>query len=184
MKFYLPPHGQPHFGRRRAVAMLVLGILGLLAPLRAADQATDAKTIDQANFTFQYPANWTVDTKAKDYNPNKTFTLNSPQQSYVQFDIYDKPGDLKGVLASEMVYFDGLAVTTLSKSSIDKWGNYSGMGTHLKGKILDSYPGGIRIFTFNTKEHNVIVVEYYFSSELKDVQSDLDLIESSFKMKN
>ena len=55
---------------------------------------------------------------------------------------------------------------------------------HLKGKILDSIPGGIKVFIFNSDHHNILVVEYYFSEELKDLQADLDYISQNFVMKN
>jgi hypothetical protein len=176
-------------GRRRGWPIRVMSLvvaLALLAPVHAQDQPDDVTTIDRANFTLKYPVGWTEDTKAQDYQADSNFTLNSPnsQNTYVQFSIVDKSQDPDKVLKAATLSLDGPAITALSKTKIDEWGGHKGVGIHLKGKILDSYPGGIKVFIFNSEHHNVLVVEYYFSSELKNLQSDIEFISENFTMKN
>lgn len=167
-------------GRRFACALFLSSLIAL--PLSAADDAANEVAVTRPTFTLKYPSDWKVDSAAKDYNADNNFTLDSAHNSYVQFNISVKAGDLQKVLDNAVFNLDGLAITTLSKSPFTQWGGYSGLGLHLKGKILDSYPGGIRVFVFNTNAHNVMIVEFYYSNELSEVQSELDFISQSFKM--
>jgi hypothetical protein len=167
-------------GRRLACALFLAGLVTL--PLSAADDTSNEVAVTRPTFTLKYPSDWKIDSAAKDYNADNNFTLNSGGNSYVQFNISTKAGDLQKVLDNAVFNLDGLAITTLSKSPFTQWGAYSGLGLHLKGKILDSYPGGIRVFVFNTNSHNVMVVEFYYSNELSQVQGELDFISQSFKM--
>ena len=167
--------------RRIACALLLAGLVTL--PV-AADDTSNEVAVDRPTFAFKFPSNWKVDATAKDYNADNNFTLNSSGNSYVQFNISNKTGNLQKVLDDAVFNLDGLAITTLSKSDLAQWGTYTGKGLHLKGKILDSYPGGIRVFTFNTSQHNVLIVEFYYSNELSNVQGEMDFISQNFKMKD
>lgn len=159
-----------------------------LALARAADAPADAdiKTIDRTNFILKYPVAWSEGTSESDYKPESYFTIKSPnkQETYVQFSISDKAEDAQKLVDSLKADLDGPAITTLSTSKITEWGNHKGKGVYLKGKILDVAPGGIKIFVFNSENHNVLVLEYYFSSELKNLQADLDYISNNFTLKN
>jgi hypothetical protein len=173
-------------GRPTATFVLFAACAWILS-VRAADApAGDFKTIDRANFTLKYPTAWAEDTTAPDYKADSNFTIKSPdpKNTYVQFNIVDKSEDPEKVLKATMVSLDGPAITALSKDKITEWGQFKGSGMHLKGKILDSIPGGIKVFIFNSDHHNILVVEYYFSEELKDLQADLDYISQNFVMKN
>jgi hypothetical protein len=178
---------QPRLLRWMTAQFVVFSLLAGLLTARSADAPTGAfKTIDRTNFSLKYPSDWTEDTKAPDYKADSNFTLKSPdpKNTYVQFNIVDKSEDPDKVLKATLVSLDGPAITALSKSKITTWGQHQGAGMHLKGKILDSIPGGIKVFIFNSGNHNILVVEYYFSEELKDLQADLDFISNNFVMKN
>jgi hypothetical protein len=183
----LPRRAYP---KRAALAALLAVLAALPLGLAAADSPPAAtadspdKAIDRANFFLKYPSDWKEDTTAKDYKADNNFTLNSAHNSYIQFNITSKADDLQKVLDNAVFNLDGLAITTLSKSPLDQWGGYKGKGVHLKGKILDSYPGGIRVFVFNTAHYNVLVVEFYYSQELDPVLGEMDFIDQNFKMKD
>jgi hypothetical protein len=175
----LPASGS---GRRLFLAALTLWV-ALLSPTRA-DDTSNEKSIDRSGFTLKVPANWHEDTKAPDYKADTNFTLDSAKQSYMQFNIAPKAPDLDKALADATFNFDGLAITTLSKSPVDQWGHYQGKGVHLMGKILDTSPGGIKVFTFNTDKYNILVVEFYYSDELQDVQGEMKFISDNFVVKD
>ncbi len=165
-----------------ARAMLVaVAALASWGSLWGAVADIETKEIKRDNYKVEIPSNWKEEIPAVNYKPETNITLGSRQQSYVQISIADKPADLQKVLAAATAQVDGAAITTLSKAKLEEWGPHKGVGIHLKGKILDSFPGGIKIFTYNTAHYNVLVVEYYFSSELKDVLNEMDVISSSFK---
>jgi len=174
-------------GRRRKFlvsTLLAASTLMLGSTLSfAADDTANEKTIDRATFTLKFPSNWSEETKASDYKADSNFTLNSGKNSYIQINITDKAEDPQKVLDNAVFNLDGLAITTLSKTKIDEWGSHKGAGLHLKGKILGSDPGGIECFVFNSEHHNVLIIEFYYSSELKTAQSEMDFIAKSFQMK-
>ncbi len=179
----------PCFTRRRCAAPTwIFAALLWFALARAADapDATDSKTIDRTNFTLKYPAAWHEGTEDGDYKADTNFSIKGPEkkETYVQFNIADKAADTQKLLDSFRADLDGPAITTLSSSKLTEWGDHKGIGIHLKGKILDVAPGGIKLFVFNSDKHNVLVIEYYFSSELKDLQADLDYISKNFTVKN
>jgi len=141
------------------------------------------KTIAGANFSLSYPNTWSVDVKAKDYDPNTNFTLFSPKNSYIQITLLPKTDSAAKIVADTVKKLDGPAITTLSKTALDEWGkDNKGQGFHLKGKIVGTFPGGIKVFVFTSQHFNVRVIEYYFSDELKDVQADIQSISDNFRM--
>jgi hypothetical protein len=171
------------WGRRAAGVFLAL-VAGMAPGRVAADAAgSEIASIDLPTFALKYPATWKVDTTAQDYDASNNFTLNSPKNSYVQFRILDKTDSPLKILDDTERSLDGPAISSLTKTKIVEWGHYKGLGVDLKGKILDSFPGGIRIFVFSTKNYNVLVTEYYFTDELREVQNAIQLISNSFFVK-
>ncbi|HVU38801.1 MAG TPA: hypothetical protein VHC95_10735 [Opitutales bacterium] len=176
--------GQPLSG---AVATVDAGDLAKTAPAAASGAAPkpaedDAKTIERAEFTLKYPLGWTEDTQAKDYDPNGNFMLFSPKNSSVQIIIMNKADDPKKVVDNAIKKIDNVQITTLSRSNLTMWGTHRGVGQYLKGKIVDSFPGGIKVFCFSSARHNVLIIETSFSDDLKDVQQDLQYISDHFTM--
>lgn len=141
-------------------------------------------TVNNPNFSLEYPDTWQPDKGAKDFDPNTNFTLVSPKNSYVQITISPKTSDPAKIVSETVKKLDGPAITTLTRTKIDEWGSHTGQGLHLKGKIVGSFPGGIKIFAFSSAHFNVLIIEYYFSDELKDVQDDFEYISKNFKMNN
>jgi hypothetical protein len=179
-----PLHDSRQPWKQAAWAAFLAAALALPSVIIAADDTSNEVAIDRTTYSMKFPSNWKEDTAAKDYNANNNFTLNSAHNSYIQFNISTKTSDTQKVLDNAVFNLDGLAITTLSKSPIDEWGGYKGVGIHLKGKILDTYPGGIRVFDFNTAHYNVLVVEFYYSQELDTVQGEMDFIDQNFHVKD
>jgi hypothetical protein len=155
---------------------------------KSADIGIEYKTIDRPDFTLKYPVGWTEDTQARDYDANTNFTLFSQKNSSIQIVILNKADDIKKVVDNAIKKIDNVQITTLSRANLTSWGPaqnpIKGLGQHLKGKIVDSFPGGIKIFCFSSPKHNVLIIETYFSDDLKDVQADIDFIGRYFEMKN
>jgi len=183
MKITLTRWFRPH-----AVVMVLFAGWALARTAHAADAPAtgDFKLIDRTNFTLKYPVAWKEATDDPDYKAESHLTINGPDKknSYVSFDIVDKTQDTIKLLASTIESLDGYAINALTKTKIEEWGQFKGTGMHLKGKILDAYPGGIKVFIFNSDHHNIMVIEYYWAEELKDLQADIDYIQNNFVMKN
>jgi hypothetical protein len=190
MKFLFSNAGLANlvFSRRAAAfAALCFALAGpTLSRGDDAPATSDFKVIDRTNFTLKYPTAWKEATDDPDYKAENHFTMNGPdkKQSYISFDIVNKTEDSIKLLASTIEGLDGYAINALTKTKIEEWGTFKGQGMHLKGKILGTYPGGIKVFIFNSEHHNIMVIEYYWAEELKDLQADIDYIQNNFVMKN
>jgi hypothetical protein len=139
---------------------------------------------DRPSFSLEYPDAWKPDTGAKDFDPNTNFTLVSQKNSYIQITLLPKSSEAAKIVADTVKKLDGPAITTLTRTKLDEWGSHKGQGYHLKGKIVGSFPGGIKVFVFTSTHFNILIIEYYFSDELKDVQDDFQYISENFKMKD
>jgi len=159
------------------------GLASSATPAKPADTGPEPTKVNRPEFSMEYPATWKEDTQAKDYDPNANFMLFSQKNSSVQFIIMNRADDPKKVVDNAVKKIDGVQITSLSRSSLSDWGGHKGVGLHLKGKIVDSFPGGIKVFCFSSAKHNVLVIETYFSDELRDVQDDIDHISKAFTMK-
>jgi len=151
---------------------------------RSAENEPESVEIDRTDFSMKYPVGWSEPKDAKDYDANANFTLFSPKNSSLQFIIMNKADDPKKVVDSAVKKIDGVQITTLSRSNLSEWQKHKGVGQYLKGKIVDSFPGGIKVFCFSSAKHNVLVIETTFSDDLKDTQADIQFIGESIKMKN
>jgi len=150
---------------------------------KPADAGSESRPIDRDDFTLSIPLGWKEDTQAKDYDANANFTLFSPKSSSLQFVILSKMDDPKKIVDNAVKKIDGVQITTLSKTNLLEWFTHKGTGQYLKGKIVDSFPGSIKVFCFSSVKHNVLVIETTFSDDIKDTQDDIKKIGESFKMK-
>ncbi len=157
---------------------------------KPADTAVDFKVVNDpdADYILKYPVGWTVDTQARDYDKNTNFTLFSQKNSSIQFLILNKKDDPRKVVDNAVKKIDSVEITTFSRSALNTWGPVQsplkGVGQHLKGKIVNSFPGGIKVFCFSSPKHNILIIETYFADDLKEVQTDIDFIGGNFVMKN
>jgi hypothetical protein len=149
------------------------------------DTSGDIKHLEGTNFTLDYPASWNLDDRAKDYDKvdKNNFRLASPGHSYIQFTILPKIDTAGKIVNDTVKKLDGPAITTLAKTTLTDWGNYKGQGFYLKGKIVGTFPGGIKVFVFSTPHFNVQIIEYFFSDELNELKDDIDHISQHFVMK-
>lgn len=180
--------GRPRHARFAIVATSLCTALALLNTLRAVDVPAndDCQVIDCQNFILKYRTGWKVAADDPDYKAGSHFTINGPgnKNSYVTFDIADKTTDPVQLLSSTLKSLDGTAIDATTKSKIDTWGQFKGAGMDLKGKILATYPGGIRIFAFNSGHRSVLIIECYWADELKNLQPDLDYMLQNFVVKS
>ncbi len=155
-------------------------------PTSSVPDRPDSKVIDRKTFTLKIPTAWSEATDDPDYKAETHFTINGPDKknSTISFEIVDKSVDATKLLASNIQTVDGTSVTALQKVKLDTMGAFKGVGMDLKGKILGTYPGGIKVFVFASDHHNIIVTENYWTSEMKDIQSDMDYILQHFVVKD
>jgi hypothetical protein len=157
------------------------------ASMFGSERAADVKTpltIDRPAFTFQYPSNWKVDIADKDYDADHEFSVDSPGQSFVMFQIM--AGDVEP-LASVTAMANAQTSKVMkgaSLTSFTTWGTHTGAGILLRGKHLGMTAGTMRIFAFKSGGQTFTITESTYDDDRAAVQGGFDLIEKSFRAKN
>ncbi|MCX6322689.1 MAG: hypothetical protein NTZ41_00630 [Sphingobacteriales bacterium] len=72
---------------------------------------------------------------------------------------------------------------TSTYSRFSQWGKYKGSGVILKGRIMDTYPGEIKVFSYSNSKVSFLVVSQIFDDDKKLDQPGLKVIENSFQLK-
>lgn len=141
--------------------------------------------IDREKFSLKYPASWTIDTKDEDYDPNAMFSIDAPDGgSLVMFFYIDAEMDPDMVLDEQEKAMTKAAMKKPSSvTAFSSWGNYSGKGRTLKGKLLGIFKGQINLFVCNENEATLLVLEQYYDKEAEAIAPVLNQIASSFQFK-
>jgi hypothetical protein len=148
---------------------------------RKAD-ALRPKSVDRPLFRFQYPGNWRIDVDDKDYDPDHSFTVESPGESMVMFQIADGELDPEPTLQT---YADAQAsklVKSATRTPFTTWGKHTGKGVTLRGKMLGLVPGSARIFCFQARGQTFVIIEHTYDDDRASVQPAFDLIERTFEV--
>jgi len=147
---------------------------------------SEIKDYTAKNFAIYYPRKWEINTKINTYNPQTNITLETTGESYVQIELIPRTDNrseqelLDDILFS---YTGGQLIQVFSKAPANQWGEHSGTGVHMRGKILGYFPGGVRIFTKNHGNLSLLVTELYYSEDLKEVMPGYDLVAQSYQFK-
>lgn len=175
------------------IAMQAFHPKALLDTLSAVSAATLGKSSDQTEIavksinndtiSLQHHADWELDSSADDYEPETRFTINSPYNSYVTIRIDQYKRTPESLIEDILYRLDGPAITTFSRSNFTQWGKHQGVGRHLKGKIMDMFPGGVRVFVTRPLNNTLIITEFYFSEELEDTAPGYMVISETLVMK-
>ena len=64
-----------------------------------------------------------------------------------------------------------------------QWGKFTGSGAILRGMIMDTYPGEIKLFSYSNKQISFLIVSQIFDDDKKLDQPGLKVIENSFQLK-
>ncbi len=141
--------------------------------------------IDREKFSLEYPASWTIDTKDEDYDPDAMFSIDSPDDgSLIMFFYIDAEMDPDMVLDEQEKAMTKAAMKKPSSvTAFSSWGNYSGKGRTLKGKLLGIFKGQINLFVCNENEATLLVLEQYYDKEAEAIVPILNQIASSFQFK-
>jgi len=141
--------------------------------------------IDREKFSLEYPASWTIDTKDEDYDPDAMFSIDSPDDgSLIMFFYIDSEMDPDMVLDEQEKAMTKAAMKKPSSvTAFSLWGNYSGKGRTIKGKLLGIFKGQINLFVCNENEATFLVLEQYYDKEAEAIEPILNQIASSFQFK-
>jgi hypothetical protein len=156
----------------------------LLESLVSDEQPADvanAVRLDRDGFRLDYPANWRVDKKDEDYDPDHLFTIESPGSAFVMFILGALDSDPGETLKMQREQHEKM----MSDASFEPFPTYAGLagkGATMKGRVL-GIPTTIRIFTCNRDGTTVIMTEHCPDEDLKHVRAGFELVEKSFALK-
>ena len=140
-------------------------------------------TVDRPAFRFQYAGNWKIDVGDKDYDPDHSFSLDSPGQSFVMIQVADGLLDPKHLVETHASLQTEKIVKQATRTPFTRWGAFTGEGVLLKGKQLGLLAGTVRIFSFQDREHTYTVVESTYDEDRANVGPGFELVERSFQVK-
>jgi hypothetical protein len=141
------------------------------------------RTHDRAKFSFQYPSNWTIDTKDEDYDPDRYLSVESPGTAYVTFWMDAKVGGPELHLKSHVEALTGKLMTGATITPFDKFGAFTGTGAILHGKVL-GLMHTVKVFSARKGEMVFVISQHGDDEDLPDVQPAFDLIERTLSIKN
>ena len=157
-----------------------------LEDLATTEGAADTKhphEINRKGFRLKYPGNWTIDTKDEDYDPDHLFTIESPGSSFTMMIITPEPTDPADDIRSMVDAYVPKLLKDPRRTPFTKWGAYLGRGVELRGRVMGINRGGLRIFAHASPTVSFTVVELYFDDDLTMVKPGLQLIASSFSLR-
>ncbi len=149
---------------------------------RPADVAQPV-TVDRPEFRFQHPGNWTVDSKANDYDPEHLFSVDSPGLSFALFIVAEGELSPKSSVDAQVAAQTSKVIKGATQTPLTRWGAHAGEGVLLTGKQLGITPGTILVFAFREHDITYTVVESTFDEDRANVQPAFDLIARTFVVK-
>lgn len=140
-------------------------------------------TLSREGFEVQYPGNWVIDVKDKNYDPEHSLKIEYQGigQGVVSLIIMDEPFDT-GELANRVKdeYLNLISGATLREFTT--YGNYTGQGIELHGTMVFAEMT-TRIFAYSSNTRSFVIVEMCSDEEKEIIKPGLQLIEASFRLK-
>ena len=151
------------------------------SPPQSQPTAVTPVTLTKDTFTFQYPSNWNRnDEKKSPHDPVDTIILDCPQNSYLKLFIVEGLNinveeKLNDILQSYIT-----AITPYTQKDIRKWGSLYGRGIQIEGKVMDAFPGGIRIFVSDAMNgKHLIITEFYYAEDIEAYINGTEMIQKT-----
>ncbi len=135
--------------------------------------------LERPGFRLLHPANWSVDTQAEMYDPDRFFILAGPEETSVAFMILEEPADPEA-LVDLMLADHGLEDPR--ERTFDRWGRYEGVGVDVSGVPMGDVPSGMRAFAWSSDVQSFVVAQSYTASSYAVARSGFDVIENSFAL--
>lgn len=138
--------------------------------------------IKRDSFSVKYPTGWTIDTEDPDYDPDALFSFDSPDgNNMIMFIIMGMTIDPDEMLEQQVTEFQKQLIKKPEITPFTQWGNYTGKGKILRGKLMGVLKGFVRIFVYTDNGKAMLVVQQCYDDDFKTLEKDYTLIEQSFR---
>lgn len=136
------------------------------------------------NFQLERYANWTIDSSDKSFDPDNYLELNSPSDNgFAMFFIFEDSMEVKDYVEEQVRGYADKIVKKAKISYFDQWGAYRGHGAKIEGVAMGLMKCEVKIFACSTGSLSFSVVSQLFPDDKPIDEPGLELIESTFKLK-
>ena len=142
-------------------------------------------SLNRAAFTLRYPGNWSVDTEDEDSDPDHSFGIEPMWPIWVDagiyVTIYDSPIDSLAEIDATVA---GLVEQpeVLSKTPIQRWGRYEGVGYELSLEREGSHCRVV-VFAATAEDAGFEIMEHCDVDDWETMEPGFQLIRESFLLK-
>ncbi|MBL0055071.1 MAG: hypothetical protein IPP31_02555 [Chitinophagaceae bacterium] len=143
------------------------------------------RTVDRPTYTLQYYKDWNLDTTDTDFDIDAYFVLNSPSESgFNSLFLFNTGIDEEMHVNMQTEAHLKKTMKGAEVTRFTKWGNFTGHGVILKGKITGIWKGELKVFAHSGEDLSFVnVSQLIYSDSAKDARG-IRLIESSLRLKN
>ncbi len=134
-------------------------------------------------YFMEYPYKWTIDSSDTDFDIDSYFTLDSPNNTFVSFFIFNTSIVEQDHIASQVKEILSKLIKNGKVTYFTNWKNYSGSGANVKGKILGIFNGEINVFAHTGDTLSFLKISQIYDSDREKDEEDLNIVETSFKIK-
>lgn len=144
---------------------------------------SETKTYNSKTVSFQYPGNWSLETKNPSYNPDYYIILKTPGGAWAAFNVVEGKADVKALVKDHADAYQHTIVGQSTFRPVTQWGSYSGYGMELKGMVMRQNPGLFLIFSHAGDARTFTVSHVIIDKHAGMVQPGFDLIRRTFRLK-
>jgi hypothetical protein len=144
-------------------------------------EVSHPKKLIREVFELQYPSNWHVDADDKDYDPDYSFSIHSPGNAFVMFDLGAGEAEPEDILQIQLRQFEKV-MSNPAMDRFERYGRLTGRGATLKGMIMGSKTI-VKLFAFGQDGLTIMIAQSCPDDDLERVQDGLSLIESTFTLR-
>ena len=139
--------------------------------------------LEGRGWSLSYPANWTLSATGSGQDPDHEVRIESPGDGSVQLSIRDAACDVNEELALHLVTYGTKVVEEGERGPLASWGRYPGRGVAVKGRLVGSGRGGVRVFAASVERRSFVAVETFAEEDEKTLEPGFRLIQESFTLK-
>ncbi|MFT3681634.1 MAG: hypothetical protein QM791_15290 [Ferruginibacter sp.] len=143
---------------------------------------TRKRFLKQDNYKLEYLYDWKIDTAAEDFDINSNFSIESPDDAYALFFIFNASIDEKEHIREQVKAHLQKTIKGGEVRYFTNWGKYRGYGAVINGKIMGAFKSRLMIFAHSDKEASFMAFTQLSEPHTSRDSIGLDLIEKSFRL--
>jgi hypothetical protein len=167
------------------IPVWVVLMLGIYSCAEKSKKTTSEEiTLDRPGYTMKYPANWKVDSSDEDFDYDSYFTLDTHSDNgFISIFIFNDSISTDVHVEEQIKAHLKQTIKNGAVTRYTSWGNYTGTGARIRGKLMGVFKGEVNVFAYSTDSSGFLALYQLFDSDRKLDESGFELIKSSFRLK-